>query len=89
MMLVWIKGAGDLASGIAFRLVNAHFKVVMTELPEPAAVRRAVCFSEAVRLGSTEVEGVRAARAETALRWEPARETAVQMRMEESGGLNG
>ena len=66
MMLVWIKGAGDLASGIAFRLVNAHFKVVMTELPEPAAVRRAVCFSEAVRLGSTEVEGVRAARAETA-----------------------
>ena len=30
-----------------------------------------------------------AARAETALRWEPARETAVQMRMEESGGLNG
>ncbi len=67
MMLIWIKGAGDLASGIAFRLVNAHFRVVMTELPEPAAVRRAVCFSEAVRLGSTEVEGVRAARAETAV----------------------
>ena len=66
MMLVWIKGAGDLASGIAFRLVKANFRVVMTELPEPAAVRRAVCFSEAVRLGSAEVEGVRAARAETA-----------------------
>ena len=66
MMLVWIKGAGDLASGIAFRLTKANFKVVMTELPEPAAVRRTVCFSEAVRLGSAEVEGVRAVRAETA-----------------------
>ena len=87
MMLIWIKGAGDLASGIAFRLVNAHFRVVMTELPEPAAVRRAVCFSEAVRLGSTEVEGVRAARAETAVEAETLlKEGVIPVIPDPSGG---
>ena len=62
-MLVVIKGAGDIASGIALRLVRARFAVVMTELPQPTAIRRTVCFSEAVRLGEAEVEGIRAVRA--------------------------
>ena len=64
-MLVWIKGAGDLASGIGLRLFRAHIQIVMTDLPEPTAVRRSVSFSEAIRLGTCEVEGVRAERAET------------------------
>ena len=55
-MLVVIKGAGDLASGIALRLHHSKIDVVMTELPVPLAVRRTVAFSEAIRLGSTEVE---------------------------------
>lgn len=64
-MLIWIKGAGDLASGAAVRLFRSHMQLVMTELPGPTSVRRTVCFSEAVRLGSTEVEGIRGVRAET------------------------
>ena len=63
-MLVVIKGAGDLASGIALRLHHSKFDVVMTDLPVPLAVRRTVAFSEAIRLGSTEVEDVKAERAE-------------------------
>ena len=63
-MLVCIKGAGDLASGIALRLHHSKIDVVMTDLPVPLAVRRTVAFSEAIRLGSTEVEDVKAERAE-------------------------
>jgi xanthine dehydrogenase accessory factor len=57
-MVIVIKGAGDIASGIAFRLFYAGFSLVMTEIPVPTAVRRTVCFSEAVREGSAQVEGV-------------------------------
>ncbi len=64
-MLVVIKGAGDLASGIALRLYNAGFYVVMTDLPNPLAIRRTVSFCEAIRYGETIVEGVKAIRANT------------------------
>jgi xanthine dehydrogenase accessory factor len=57
-MLVVIKGAGDLASGIALRLRHAHFDIVMTEVPRPTAVRRTVCFSQAVYGGGARVEDI-------------------------------
>lgn len=63
-MLICIKGAGDLASGIALRLHRSKIDVVMTDLPVPTAVRRTVAFSEAIRLGSTFVEDVKAERAD-------------------------
>ena len=59
-MLVMIKGAGDIASGIALRLWRAGINVVMTDLPKPSSIRRTVCFSEAVYRGETKVEEVRA-----------------------------
>jgi xanthine dehydrogenase accessory factor len=59
-MLVIIKGAGDLASGIALRLRHARFDIAMTEIPRPLAVRRTVCFSRAVYEGSAQVEDVAA-----------------------------
>ena len=64
-MLVVIKGAGDLASGIAVRLHRSNLKIVLTDLPVPLAVRRSVAFSEAIRLGRTEVENIKAERADT------------------------
>ena len=60
--LVLIKGAGDLASGVAARLHRCGFAVVMTELPEPLMVRRTVCFGEAVYDGETTVEEILARR---------------------------
>lgn len=62
-MLVVIKGAGDLATGVALRLWRAGVRIVMTDLPEPSAIRRTVAFSDAVRLGETRVEDVTAVRA--------------------------
>jgi xanthine dehydrogenase accessory factor len=56
--LVVIKGAGDLASGVAFRLVRSGFPVIMTELPQPTVVRRSVAFAQAVFDGHTHVEGI-------------------------------
>lgn len=61
-ILVLIKGAGDLASGIAYRVHRAGFPVVMTEIAQPTAVRRTVAFAEAVYLGETQVEGLVARR---------------------------
>lgn len=58
-MLVVIRGAGDIASGIALRLFRAGMRVVMCDLAVPTSIRRTVCFSEAIRLGETRVEGVR------------------------------
>ena len=58
-MLVVIRGAGDIASGIALRLHRAGMQVVMCDLAVPTSIRRTVCFSEAIRLGETSVEGVR------------------------------
>lgn len=55
-MRVLIRGAGDLASGAALRLHRANFPVVMTDLPQPTAIRRTVCFSQAIRFGKTTVE---------------------------------
>lgn len=60
-----IRGAGDLASGIALRLHRCGIRVVMTELPQPTAIRRTVCFSQAIVRGSCRVEEVTAVRAET------------------------
>ncbi len=46
--LIGIRGGGDLASGIAYRLFQAGFPVLMSELSQPRMVRRSVCFGEAV-----------------------------------------
>lgn len=62
-MLVVIRGAGDIATGIALRLHRSGFDVAMLETAEPTTIRRTVAFSEAVRLGSCQVEGIRAVRA--------------------------
>ncbi|MGI9861739.1 selenium-dependent molybdenum cofactor biosynthesis protein YqeB [Moorella naiadis] len=58
--LVVIKGAGDLASGVAHRLHRAGFPVIMTEIPRPMVIRRAVAFAEAVYSDTVTVEGVAA-----------------------------
>jgi xanthine dehydrogenase accessory factor len=56
--MIIIRGGGDLASGVALRLYKAGLRVAITELPNPLAVRRLVCFAEAVYSKETEVEGI-------------------------------
>jgi xanthine dehydrogenase accessory factor len=59
-ILVAVKGAGDLASGVIHRLIRAGFAVMAAELPEPTVVRRTVAFAEATALGRVTVEDVTA-----------------------------
>jgi xanthine dehydrogenase accessory factor len=59
-LIILVRGGGELASGVAHRLHRSHFKICMTEISHPLAVRREVAFSEAIYEGEKEVEGVRA-----------------------------
>ena len=58
--IVVIRGAGDLATGVAHRLHRSGFKVLLLEVAHPLVVRRTVSFAQAVIDGETAVEDVRA-----------------------------
>jgi len=64
-MFVLIRGAGDLATGIALRLYRAGLLIAMTDIEKPTAIRRTVCFSQALVHGETVVEDVKAVRADS------------------------
>ena len=58
--LIVIKGAGDIATGIAHRLYRSGFRVVTTELFQPTVIRRTVAFAEAIYTGNVMVEEITA-----------------------------
>jgi xanthine dehydrogenase accessory factor len=58
--MILIRGAGDLATGVAHRLKKCGFDIVMTEIADPTTVRRTVAFSQAVYDKKVEVEGIKA-----------------------------
>lgn len=59
--IVLVRGAGEMASAIAWRLHRAQVtRIVMTELDHPLCVRRLVAFSTAIDDGHVAVEGVEA-----------------------------
>ncbi len=57
-MKILIKGAGDLATGIAFILRSQGYDILMTEIAVPLTVRRTVAMSRAVYEGEARVEGM-------------------------------
>ena len=57
---VLIKGAGEQASAVAHRLFRCGYRVAMTDLERPTAIRRTVSFCSALYDGAIEVEGVHA-----------------------------
>ena len=60
-ILVVIKGAGEMATGVASRLFRANFrKILMLETAAPVAIRRRVSFCEAVHEDKMTVEGIQA-----------------------------
>jgi xanthine dehydrogenase accessory factor len=65
-MKILIRGAGEIASGVAHRLWRCGFSnILLTEIQIPLAVRRKVSFSEAVFDGSATVEGLEAIRVQS------------------------
>lgn len=59
-IVVLIRGAGEMASGVAWRLHQCGFRIILTEKSHPMAVRRKVSFCEAVYENHMIVEGVEA-----------------------------
>ncbi|NWF68937.1 MAG: EF2563 family selenium-dependent molybdenum hydroxylase system protein [Chloroflexi bacterium] len=58
--LALVRGGGDLASGVIYRLHRAGFPVIVTELEKPLLVRRTVSYGTAVFSGEITVQGVTA-----------------------------
>ncbi len=56
--LVVLRGGGDLATGVAYRLHQAGFPLVVLELARPLVVRRRVALATAVLEGAIDVEGL-------------------------------
>ena len=63
-MKILIRGAGDLATGIASRLYGAGHKIIMTDIAVPFTVRRTVALSRAVYDGKAVVENLEGFRVE-------------------------
>jgi xanthine dehydrogenase accessory factor len=63
---ILIRGGGEMASGVAWRLFQCGFRIFVTETFRPMAVRRKVSFCDAVYDGSALVEGVEGIRIEKA-----------------------
>ncbi len=62
--MILVRGAGELATGVAVSLRKSGYAVVMTELPKPLAVRRTVSFCQSLFDGAMEVEGIKAVKCE-------------------------
>ena len=63
--LVMIRGAGDIATGVAIRLHNAGYKVVMTDIAQPTVIRCTVAFAQCLYGEPVEVEGITAQKAKS------------------------
>ena len=63
--LVLLRGGGDLATGVAWRMRRAGFPVVILELARPLAVRRRAAFASVVLEGDQVLEGIGATLVDT------------------------
>ena len=63
--LVIIRGGGDLATGIVYRLHKAGFPVVVLELKRPLPVRRRVAVATAILENKITIEDLHAQRVES------------------------
>jgi len=74
-ILIVIRGGGDLATGVAVRLFQAGFPVIILEVEHPTVIRLPVSFARAVYEGKAIVEGVEAVLIPS---WEKAKDTIKQ-----------
>jgi len=64
--VIAVKGAGEMASAVAWRLYQANIKkIFMMEIGQPLAVRSEVSFCEAILESQKTVEGVEAIKADS------------------------
>ncbi len=54
-----IKSAGEIASGVAHRLIKCGFRVICLEQKQPTVIRQKVAFATSVYTGTVEIEGIK------------------------------
>lgn len=57
--LVIVRGGGDIASGSIEKLHNCGFNILILEIEKPSAIRRAVCYGEAVYENEMIIENIK------------------------------
>ena len=62
---ILLRGGGDLATAVAYRLHHAGFPVIVTELSRPLVVRRRVALATAVLEGEIDIEDLRGVRVDS------------------------
>lgn len=70
--LVILRGGGDLATGVAYRLHKAGFPLIVLELARPLVIRRRVALATAVLEGNIQIEDLHG-------RLAPTPDVALQM----------
>ncbi|NQV38092.1 MAG: EF2563 family selenium-dependent molybdenum hydroxylase system protein [Candidatus Marinimicrobia bacterium] len=58
--IIWIRGAGEIGSATAVSLHKSGFRVILSEINPPLAIRRSVTFSDAIIDGDSSVVGISA-----------------------------
>lgn len=58
--LVMIRGAGDIATGIAVRLYHCGYQIIMTDIAQPTMIRCSVSFGQCLYGAPQTVEGISA-----------------------------
>ncbi|NLL37907.1 MAG: EF2563 family selenium-dependent molybdenum hydroxylase system protein [Fretibacterium sp.] len=72
MPLAIVRGGGDLATGVIFRLWKVGFSVLVLEAAQPTMVRRTVSVAQAVFDGVCEIEGMTARLISAPSAWNPS-----------------
>jgi len=75
--LAIVRGGGDLATGVIYRLWRARFNVLCLEVPKPLVVRRTVAVAEAVFDGTYKIEDMTAVKIDSPADWKDRRKIAV------------
>jgi xanthine dehydrogenase accessory factor len=75
--LVVVRGGGDLATGVIYRLHKAGFPVVVLELARPLVVRWSVAVATAVWQGHIQIESMTAQRVDSFAEAVPLAQTGV------------
>ena len=75
--LAIVRGGGDLATGVIYRLWKAKFDVLCLETASPLVVRRTVAVAEAVFEGEFEIEDMRAVKINSLTEWNDRSNIAV------------
>ena len=56
---VLVRGGGDLASAVIYKLHNIGYRVIVSDLEKPSCVRRTVSYCNAIYEGDWEIDGLR------------------------------